>query len=264
MQNGVDLRVLVAAFSMVTLVEANSSARASERVVIGRFEIDATEVSVGQFRSFAATRSQATAAERDGGGYEFTGGWTRRPGWTWLAPFGVPALAREPAVHVSWFEARDYCAHLGGRLPSIAEWRQAAYTETRAQPTDGFTTGRTYVYPVGDTPAGMNTNSRRHVPVGTTQRGVNGLYDMGGNVWEWLADRRGDEALTAGGSWWYGPNNTQSNAAQWKSASFYAVYIGFRCAYDRAPIRGTRKFTPYHLQYVIGNDERPIIPAGIY
>jgi formylglycine-generating enzyme required for sulfatase activity len=81
----------------------------------------------------------------------------------------------------------------------------------------------------------MNTSGAdrwpRHAPVGATKRGINGLYDMGGNVWEWLADRRGSEALTAGGSWWYGADMTQSSAAQWKSADFYAVYIGFRCVY---------------------------------
>jgi sulfatase modifying factor 1 len=67
---------------------------------------------------------------------------------------------------------------------------------------------------------------------GTTRRGINGLYDMGGNVWEWLADRNGEEVLTAGGSWWYGPDKTMAEAVQWKPADFYAVYIGFRCAYD--------------------------------
>jgi len=72
----------------------------------------------------------------------------------------------------------------------------------------------------------------RQSPVGRTKRGVNGLYDMGGNVWEWLADRRGDEALTAGGSWWYGPAQTQWGSMQWKAADFYAVYVGFRCAYN--------------------------------
>jgi formylglycine-generating enzyme required for sulfatase activity len=55
---------------------------------------------------------------------------------------------------------------------------------------------------------------------------------MGANVWEWLADRRGDSALTAGGSWWYGPDKARADAAQWKPADFYAVYVGFRCVYD--------------------------------
>jgi formylglycine-generating enzyme required for sulfatase activity len=55
---------------------------------------------------------------------------------------------------------------------------------------------------------------------------------MGGNVWEWLSDRRGGDALTAGGSWWYGPAQTRAEGMQWKPADFFAVYIGFRCAYD--------------------------------
>jgi len=48
------------------------------------------------------------------------------------------------------------------------------------------------------------------------------------------AVRRGDDALTAGGSWWYGPEQTTAEALQWKPADFYAVYavyVGFRCAY---------------------------------
>lgn len=52
----------------------------------------------------------------------------------------------------------------------------------------------------------MNTREegrwQRHAPAGATNLGINGLYDMGGNVWEWIADGRGDDALTAGGSWW--------------------------------------------------------------
>jgi formylglycine-generating enzyme required for sulfatase activity len=55
---------------------------------------------------------------------------------------------------------------------------------------------------------------------------------MGGNVWEWLADRDGANALTAGGSWWYGPDKMREEAMQWKPADSYAVYIGFRCVYD--------------------------------
>jgi formylglycine-generating enzyme len=204
-----------------------------ERVGVGSFAIDRTEVSIGAYRAYVDAKGAKTAAERDGGGFEFVGGWTRRAGWTWAAPFGAQGAADEPAVHLTWSEASDYCRHVGGRLPTWPEWRLAAYTETRDVPTDGFVKGETYRYPVGATPSGMNTNRQRHLPVGTTKIGVNGLYDMGANVWEWVSDRRGGEALTAGSSWWYGPENTTADGAQWKAADFYAVYIGFRCAYDR-------------------------------
>lgn len=207
---------------------------AQERVALGSYALDATEVTIGQFAAWVRARGAPTEAERAGGGFEFAGGWTRRTGWTYAAPQGRPGAPNEPATHVTWTEARDYCAAAGGRLPTIAEWRRAAYTEVRARPGDGYVTGKTYAYPVGDSPEGMNNNRRSHVPVGTTKRGVNGLFDMGANVWEWVADRRGGDALTAGGSWWYGPAQARADGAQWKAADFYAVYIGFRCAYDVA------------------------------
>lgn len=201
--------------------------------IIGAFAIDRTEVTVGAFRKFLEANGGKTAAERDGGGFEYTAGWTRRTGWNWSSPFGAPADPGEPAVHVTWREAGDFCAAKGGRLPTFEEWATAAYHEQRAKPTDGFESGEVYPYPVGERAEGMNTSSKRHRPVATTKRGVNGLYDMGANAWEWIADRRGDEAYTAGGSWWYGPEKTRRGGAQWKRADFYAVYIGFRCAYDR-------------------------------
>jgi formylglycine-generating enzyme len=213
-------------------IQASSSPERANAVPLGSFAIDPTEVTIGKFRAFATARSFASAAERDGGGFEFVGGWTRRPGWTWATPFGKPAVDNEPAVHLSWDEARQYCAYVGGRLPTLSEWQRAAYTEMRDAPTDGFVSGQTYTYPVGQTPDGMNNNRQSHVAVGTTKRGVNGLYDMGGNAWEWTADRRADDAMTAGGSWWYGADMTRADGAQWKAASFNAVYIGFRCAYD--------------------------------
>ena len=219
----------------LTVAASIAFAEPGGRENVGQFAIDRTEVTIGQFRKFIADAALKTAAEQAGGGHEFAEGWVRRAGWTWSTPFGQPGAGDEPAVHVSWSEARDYCAAVGGRLPTLEEWEKAAYTETRAIPGDDFVRGRTYPYPVGERPDGMNTSGRdrwpRHATVGTTKRGVNGLYDMGGNVWEWLADRRDDEALTAGGSWWYGADKTQSSAVQWKSADFYAVYIGFRCAY---------------------------------
>jgi formylglycine-generating enzyme required for sulfatase activity len=216
---------------VIMLGSSAGAAQPGSRVSLGDFTIDATEVTIGKFRAFVQSTRITTEAQRDGGGFEFAGGWVRRPGWTYLAPQGQAGADDEPAVHVAWREAAEYCAWRGGRLPTLEQWKRAAFTEQRAAPTDGFVTGRTYVYAVGDQPEGMNNNRKGHVAVGTTKRGVNGLYDMGANVWEWLADRRGNDALTAGGSWWYGPEQSKAEGAQWKAASFYAVYIGFRCVY---------------------------------
>jgi formylglycine-generating enzyme required for sulfatase activity len=230
------VRHLFAVSMLAMAAAAAAPARANDRVALDGFAIDRTETTIGAFRAFIEARRVTTAAERDGGGFEFAGGWIRRPGWSWATPFGRPGADDEPAVHVSWQEASDYCAGIGGRLPTLDEWQRAAHTEMRANPSDGFVRGRSYAYPVGDSPEGMNAAAAdpwpRHAPAGGTRRGVNGLQEMGANVWEWLADRRGDSALTAGGSWWYGPDKARADAAQWKPADFYAVYVGFRCVYD--------------------------------
>ncbi len=206
----------------------------AERVQVGEFALDRTEVTIGAFTAFAGLTGLRTSAETEGGGFEYAGGWRRRAGWTVQRPYGEAARPDEPAAHVSWGEARAYCAAAGGRLPTAAEWRLAAYTERRDGPPPGLEKGRTYAYPVGARPDGMWTQeagATRHSTVGSRPPGVNGLHDMGGNVWEWLADRRGDEALTAGGSWWYGASQARADGMQWKDADFYAVYVGFRCAY---------------------------------
>lgn len=201
-------------------------------ITINSFKIDQTEVTIGQFTAFADETGLVTAAERDGGGYEWGAGWQQRPGWNFRSPTGEPAQANEPAVHISWEEAFEYCKYVGGRLPTKEEWTTAAYTEYRENAADPYVTGRTYPYPVGTQPEGMNNNRKNHVAVATTKAGVNGLNDMGANVWEWLADRKDSGALTAGGSWWYGADKTKSAGMQWKPAKFYVLYIGFRCVYD--------------------------------
>ena len=90
-----------------------------------------------------------TRAEREGGGQVYEAGWVSKPGWTWRTPFGGGRAAAddEPAVHVTFHEAQAFCRWAGGRLPSDAQWVQAAYTEQRAAPPPPFERGRTYPLP---------------------------------------------------------------------------------------------------------------------
>ncbi|NJS36943.1 MAG: formylglycine-generating enzyme family protein [Brachymonas sp.] len=233
--------------SFAMSVSLNVLAQKAGMQRIGRFEIDITEVTVGEFQRFAQATRHVTAAERTGGN-TFEAGWEQRKGWNWRTPFGSPASNTEPALHINYPEAAAFCAWVGKRLPTDSEWGEAAYTERRTSPTDGLITGRTYAYPTGDSPQGANclgdcgsaktvahavtSRGKGHSEVATTRRGVNGLFDMGGNVWEWVDSGAAEMKRTRGGSWWYGAASMKDDHQQSKPASMSAVYIGFRCARD--------------------------------
>ena len=217
---------------------------------MGRFAIDRTEVTIGAFRAFADATGTVTAAERNGGGSVYEAGWVRKPGWTWRTPFGVPGLDAEPAVHVTHGEAQAYCRWAGKRLPTDAEWLEAAHTERREAPPAPFQTGRDYPYPTGDSPAGANclgdcgptpaldrsavlVRGVGPAPAGATPPGVNGLFDMGANVCEWVDTAAGSERITRGGSWWYGAAPMHRDHRASKPPETAVAYIGFRCVEDR-------------------------------
>jgi len=73
----------------------------------------------------------------------------------------------------------------------------------------------------------------KHVAVTKLPEQINSLVAMGGNVWEWNSDEKNNESLTSGASWWYGSSKTTVEQAQFKPSNFYAVYVGFRCAFDK-------------------------------
>jgi sulfatase modifying factor 1 len=220
---------------------------------VGTFQIARTETTVAQFRRHAEATRLSTQAERSGGGEVFEAGWTKKPGWTWRAPFGTPAGDEEPAVHITWPEAQAFCRWAGGRLPTDAEWLQAAYTEQRAAPPPPFERGRRYTYPSGDSPAGAAclgdcgaaatehavrhgaalSRGAGHVPATRGTPGVNGLLHMGANAWEWVDEPAGasgpEGRRTRGGSWWYGAAQMQAGHLQSKPPGTAVVYIGFRC-----------------------------------
>jgi formylglycine-generating enzyme len=222
----------------------------------GSFQIARTETTVGQFKRFVAATQTVTLAERRGGGEVFEAGWTQKPGWTWRTPFGggKDAADDEPAVHVTFGEAQAFCRWAGGQLPTDAQWVRAAYTETRSSPPTGLVQGASYPFPTGAIAQGAQclgdcggaakaraiSHGARlmrgdgHARAGQTSAGVNGLFDMGGNAWEWVDEPAGAaadaERRTRGGSWWYGAAQMRADYLQSKPGNTTVVYIGFRCA----------------------------------
>jgi formylglycine-generating enzyme len=218
------------------------------------FAIDKTEVSIEQFARFAQATAFVSSAEKAGGGSTYEGGWVQRKGWNWRTPFGLPANGKEPAVHITYSEAKAYCQWAGKRLPTDTEWLEAAYTERRASPPAGFTTGQSYPYPTGSSPLGANclgdcgsvntpaayaapaitSRGKGHALTGSTRAGVNGLFEMGANAWEWTNNESVGGTDTArptrGGSWWYGAAQMHRDHLQTKPSDTTVVYIGFRCA----------------------------------
>jgi formylglycine-generating enzyme len=254
----VPTQVLAGALLLVVLIPNAAHAQRDPAGIdwqaLGEFSIARTETTIGQFRRFVDASRMVTRAEQDGGGEVYEAGWVKKNGWTWRTPFGGgTAHDDEPAVHVTFDEAQAFCRWAGGRLPTDEEWVRAAYTESRESPSAPFARGRTYPFPTGASPEGaqclgdcgpaakrraVNHGARLwrgdgHARVTATPAGVNGLHDMGGNVWEWVDEPRGAggnaERRTRGGSWWYGAAQMRASHLQGKPADTAVVYIGFRC-----------------------------------
>lgn len=99
-----------------------------------------------------------------------------------------------PVEQVSWDDAQAFLhrlneaeGHAGYRLPTEAEWEYAA----RAKTTGDYCFGNDVIQLAQYAWYSANAQGTTH-PVGQLQPNAWGLYDMHGNVWEWVQD-------------WYGP-----------------------------------------------------------
>jgi formylglycine-generating enzyme required for sulfatase activity len=145
-------------------------------VTVDSFHIDKYLVTNAQFKEFVMYKREwqpgHVSAELDNGNYLKH----------WNAGNMPVSLADHPVVNVNWFAAVAYCQWEGKRLPTEAEWEYAA----RA--------GLSGPFPWGDQPVDGTRANYSGSGLGSTSivgkypANGYGVFDMAGNVWQFLAD----------------------------------------------------------------------------
>lgn len=212
----------------------------AHRVMIKSFAISRFEVTFEQYDLFA--RMTGSEAPRDR--------WGR---------------GSRPVIDVSWEEAQvfiQWVSRVTGkavRLPSEAEWEYVARAGSQKRYSFGDDVALLCSYGnIADSSADIGWGTSEcsdsydtTAPVGSFKPNAFGVYDMHGNVWEWIEDcwyahyrgapddskarkKRGGCGRRAqrGGSWFYGPNEARASYRSFGDISDKSVTLGFRIASD--------------------------------
>ncbi|MEM8672461.1 MAG: SUMF1/EgtB/PvdO family nonheme iron enzyme [Cyanobacteria bacterium P01_G01_bin.67] len=201
------------------------------KVHLDSYWIDRFPVTCGQYSIFMTE-----------GGYQKRKYWSQT-GWQWLQqnPVAQPLYwssdsdwLTHPVCGVSYYEAEAYANFVEKRLPTEAEWEQAAQGSS-SNCNHGHLIGHT-------TPVTTYTESSNY-----------GCRDMLGNVWEWTAswfasypqfnyypypgysevyfDRQ--HRVLRGGSWATNSLTLRSSFRNWYHPGVRQIFAGFRCAKDK-------------------------------
>jgi len=224
------------------------------------------ETRVKDFAAFV----QATGYDAEGGMYSLQKDGFKQHGHSWKNP-GFPQSPEHPVVGISYEDARYFCDWLTRkersegtlsssqlyRLPTDREWSEAAgfVNETGATPEERSENVKASAWGVGplrtnavnfagseaaanapaDWPviAGYHDNAPRTCVVPGYGPNARGIYDLGGNVWEWCQDRFNKTTnwrVLRGGSWATSrPSQLLLSFRRGYDPSFRHDDIGFRC-----------------------------------
>lgn len=202
--------------------------RPRHKVWLDDFWMDLYEVTVGRYAGFLAATGRTPPAF-----------------WETVTP---AIHSDRPVIGVDWEDADAYCRWAGKRLPTEAEWEKAARgTDERWYPWGNQTPTPQFAnYALG----ARFSYSQALMPVGHYEKGKSpyGIYDLAGNVWEWVQDwydgtyyehspernptgpDGGQFKVLRGGSWSELPKYLLTYGRFKLPPNTRNSYIGFRCA----------------------------------